>query len=363
MTLPPGDVDSGGGAGAITAGTLEGDDGGEVTDATGQPVEPQYQAALDAVNAAAADGDASSIDPTTALYAVMAQTPGVDDGVIQVAALAAPGGTALAAGVLANAGLISVTSETASASAADLPAVELLSAGPGGLTPAVSLEVESVSAWEAGWLQSPPPGGSGGTGGNGSPPNGGSDDNPTGDLVNSLYNLAQGLANPFGLGGVAANYANQLTQLGRLAYDAFQGFESLGPLVLHALFGTPASDPAPASSFMQGLEAAANQGQEWSYLGNTATSAVWNLATLPGRSFDAAGTAWAAFQQTGDLSPLVQWAATYGVALYGLGEGASAVAEGGAGPCRRRTRGRLARRRRGRRPGRGRRRWACRPMR
>ena len=43
VSLPPGES----GAGSVTAGTLEGD-GGAVADATGLPVDPQYQAALDA---------------------------------------------------------------------------------------------------------------------------------------------------------------------------------------------------------------------------------------------------------------------------------------------------------------------------
>ena len=357
MTLPPGDVDSGGGGGAITAGTLEGDDGGEVTDATDQPVEPQYQAALDAVNAAAADGDASSIDPTTALYAVLAQTPGVDNGVIQVADLAAPGGTALAAGVLANAGLISVTSETASALAGGLQAVETPSAGPGGLTPAVSLEVESVSAWEAGWSQSPAPGASG------SPSSGGSDDNPTRDLVNSLYDLGQGLANPFGLGGVAANQLNYLTQLGYVAWDLIRDDAAELSLGLHALFGTPAYDPVQTSSFMQGVEAAADHGQMWSYIGahgdvgdvepGDSTGPVVHgggrgVAVLPGhRRPDAAGAV------GGDLRGGVVRAGRRRVG--GGGGGRGPLAGGGRGGAGRGGGG-------GAGLGGAGRRWACRPM-
>ena len=87
VSLPPGDS----GQDSVTAGWLE-DDGGGVADTTGLPVEPDYQAALDAANAAAADGDASSIDPTTALYAVMAETPGAGDGVIGVGGVSGPNG-------------------------------------------------------------------------------------------------------------------------------------------------------------------------------------------------------------------------------------------------------------------------------
>ncbi|HVS37285.1 MAG TPA: hypothetical protein VMS17_17115, partial [Gemmataceae bacterium] len=339
ISLPPGDAGTNAGAGSITAGTQEGD-GGAVTDTTGRPIVAAYQSALDTVQSAEADdgGDLSDsgLDDPTLMDAIMAGTAGVADGVIDVADL---GGDYItsgigvylanpqeAAGVLANDGVMAISYETESSLTANLPALEVVSGAPPGLAQASPSGAAPFSPLVTGFSQAPAwNGGSSSSGG------GGPSDTSTQDLVGSLYGLVQGMANPAGLADVAANYSGVLTQMGDLAWDLVNDAGAEVTLGLNALFGTPAYNPDQSSSFMQGVLTAGQHNQLWSYLGNTASSAVWNLASLPGRAYNAADTAWQTFQSTGSLTPLVQWAATYGVALDGLGTGALAVVEGGAG--------------------------------
>src|SRR5438270_1907976 len=107
-----------------------------MADSTGLPVLAPYQAALDAVQAADADGDdLSDLDPQTLLDALFAETPTVADGIVAVADLAGsylaggvPAGQA--AGVLANYGAVSVGRESGADFLAARPAAESLAQGP-----------------------------------------------------------------------------------------------------------------------------------------------------------------------------------------------------------------------------------------
>jgi hypothetical protein len=293
VQLPPGAT----GQGSIAAGWLE-DDGGSAVDTTGLPVRPDLAAYL----AHIANGDSCdpnspdglwADDPMAPTWLQMAQTPGVNDGVVAVNGVSGPGGAPPdgpggLVGVLRNFGDLLVNSAMAPVRTGSGIIDDLT----GGAWTQLAVPV-AVAAWQDArpYVEQyalPAVGAAGQW------------------IQQHVQPVVQHVAAPLIAAGVQRITAipQGIMEIGSLVHDAGASVLAANSRWWAPVLGTAEYRPELWSAFAHGYRQAQAEGKGLEY----AVNAELNAATLglygDAQSF---GPAWQQSQQTGDPAPLAAW--------------------------------------------------------